>query len=201
MKRFRFLFFAAVLAGFAALAYAGLDDGKAAYDRAGYAKAYKEFKVSADQKYVKVQFDLGWTYEFGQGVPQNPPTSAKTMKIEFLQGSIDPQKVGELSGLSCRNEDHIVHLNISVDWPTDSITAEKTGYKRLVFWDKKNEYLFPEWSYFYLHGYYIIRGYFIVRSGGMHQGIISYAFEKIDDATIKMNPGVEEIEVTSSDCH
>ncbi len=127
--------------------------------------------------------------------------SAKTIKIEFLQGSIDPQKVGGLSWLACRNEDHIVHLDISVDWPMDSITVEKTGYKRLVFWDKENEYLFPEGSYYLLHGWYIAKGYFIARCGGMHQGIISYAFERIDDATIMLNPNVKEIKVTSSDCH
>ncbi len=127
--------------------------------------------------------------------------SAKTIKIEFLQGSIDPQKVGGLSGLACRNEDHIVHLDISIDWPVSSTTVEQTGYKRLVFWDKNTEYLFPEGSYFLLHAWYVVKGYFIVRCGGMHQGIISYAFEKIDDATVMLNPNVEETNATSSDCH
>jgi hypothetical protein len=41
MTRFKFLFFMAVLlVGFAALAYAGFNDGKAAYDRGDYAKAW-----------------------------------------------------------------------------------------------------------------------------------------------------------------
>ncbi len=127
--------------------------------------------------------------------------SAKTIKIELLQGKIDPQTVGALSGISCRNEDHIVHLDISVDWLGGSMETESSGYERLIFWNKKEEYLFPKGSYFYLHGSYIIKGYFIARSGGMHQGIISNAFEKVDDATIMLNPNVEEIKVTSSHCH
>jgi len=49
MKRFKFLLFAAVLAGFTALAYAGFDDGKATYDRGDFATAYKEFKLLAEQ--------------------------------------------------------------------------------------------------------------------------------------------------------
>jgi len=129
---------------------------------------------------------------------------AKTIKIEFLQGTIDPQKVGALYGLSCRNEDHIVHLDISVDWPKNSmnsVTLQETSYKQLVFWDKNAEYVFPIGSYYWLHDWYIIKGYFIVRCGGAHQAIISYAFEKIDDTTILLNPSVEEIKVTSSDCY
>jgi len=39
MIRFKFLLFAAVLNGFAALAYGGCDDGKAAYDRGDSVKA------------------------------------------------------------------------------------------------------------------------------------------------------------------
>jgi len=38
MKRIKFLFFVAVLVGFAALAYAGFDESMAAYDRGDYAK-------------------------------------------------------------------------------------------------------------------------------------------------------------------
>lgn len=126
--------------------------------------------------------------------------STKTIKIEFLQSGITPQTVGALSGLSCRNKDRIVHLDISIDWPDKSIEVEDSGYKRLVFWDKANEYLFPEGSYFYLHGSYIIRGYFIARSGGIHQGIVSNSFQKIDDVTVMLNPYVKEIKVSSSRC-
>src|SRR5271157_2493523 len=41
MTRFKLLLFVAVFVGFAAPAYAGYDEGKAAYDRGDYAKAYK----------------------------------------------------------------------------------------------------------------------------------------------------------------
>jgi hypothetical protein len=45
----------AALVGFAALAYAGLDDGKAAYDRGDYATAYKDFKPLAEQRDAEAQ--------------------------------------------------------------------------------------------------------------------------------------------------
>jgi|GEM_PF-788580 hypothetical protein len=49
MKEFKLLLVIAVLAGFHAIAYAGFDEGKAAYDRCDYATAYKEFKAAAEQ--------------------------------------------------------------------------------------------------------------------------------------------------------
>ncbi len=44
------------------LAYAGFDDGKAAYRRGDYAKAYTEFKKLAVQGHVKAQAWLGAMY-------------------------------------------------------------------------------------------------------------------------------------------
>ena len=71
MTRFRFLLFVALPAGFAVLAHAGFDDGKAAYDRGDYAKAYKEFKPLAEQGDIVAQFYLGVMYDFGRGVSQD----------------------------------------------------------------------------------------------------------------------------------
>jgi len=123
---------------------------------------------------------------------------AKTIQVEFLQAAISPQNVGALSGLACRNLDRIVHLDIAVEWPTDKTHPEIDDYKRLVFWDDETEYLFPNGSYFFLHGSWIIKGYFIARSGGMHQGVSSDSFEKIDDASVMLNPNVTETKVFRS---
>ncbi len=132
--------------------------------------------------------------------------AAKSIDIEFLQATINPRDVGELSGLACRNYDHVVHIDISVDWPSHSVDAEQSGYERLVFWTDRGkdgygtEYLFPKGSYFLLHGSYIVKGYFIVRTGGMHQGVSSVAFEKVDDATVLLNPAVKETKAKGSHC-
>src|SRR5215468_9961937 len=101
---------------------------------------------------------------------------AKTVTVEFLQGSITPKNIGSLAGLACRNYDHIVHLDISVNWPTKSSDVEQVDFQRLIFWDSKAEYLFSKDTYAYLHGEYVIKGYFIARNGGFHQGVTSRAF-------------------------
>jgi len=108
--------------------------------------------------------------------------------------------VENLNRLACRNYDHIVHLNISVDWPNEAREQETTDYKRLVFWNDNAEYLFPNGSYFWLHRSYVIDGYFIPRRGGMHQGIISVAFDEIDDAQVLLNPSVHELKAKGPGC-
>ncbi len=125
---------------------------------------------------------------------------AKTTTIEFLQGPISPKNVSSLAGLACRNYDHIVHLDISVNWPAKTSEAEQSDDQRLIFWNSTAEYLFPKGSYDFLHGDYVIKGYFIVRDGGFHQGSSSRAFEKVDDATVMLSPTVNERKAGGRGC-
>jgi hypothetical protein len=126
------------------------------------------------------------------------PGSAIT--VEFLQASIDPSRAGWLSGLACRNFDHVVHVDITVDWPERSLAVETAGYQRLIFWNETNEFLFPKDSFFLLRGSYVIKDYFVARSGGVHQGIASSAFEKVDDARAMLGSGLVENKMTSDRC-
>jgi len=131
---------------------------------------------------------------------KNATAPSNAFKVEFLQSPIDPSRAGWLAGLACRNLDQIVHLDISVDWPKESLDVETDGYRRLVFWNSTDEFLFPKDSFFLLHGSYVVKGYFIVRSGGIHQGITSSSFEKIDDAQVMLRPGLTENKMTSDRC-
>jgi hypothetical protein len=69
-----------------------------------------------------------------------------------------------------------------------------------AFWNSSDEFLFPNGSFFPLHGSYAIKGYFIVRSGGIHQGVASSSFEKIDDAQVMLRPGLTVNKMTSDRC-
>ncbi len=66
---------AALYAGFAlgltAPAWAGLDEGVAAYKRGDYATALREWRPLAEQGNANAQFFLGLMYGNGEGVPQD----------------------------------------------------------------------------------------------------------------------------------
>ncbi len=63
--------FAVLLVVLAAPAWAGWDEGVAAYYRGDYATALREFRVLAEQGDAKAQFSLGVMYRNGQGVTQD----------------------------------------------------------------------------------------------------------------------------------
>jgi hypothetical protein len=126
--------------------------------------------------------------------------NAQPINVEFLQAKIAPVNGRWLSGLACRNLDRIVHVDLSINWPRDKTAAETTDLKRLVFWNKEAEFLFPDGTYSLVHGSWAVKGYFIVRSGGTHQGMVSYAFEKIDDAAVSLNQNRQETKVKSARC-
>ena len=73
----------AVLLCTASLAYAGFDEGLAAYKKGNYAVALKEYKHAAKQGDASAQYNLGVMYGKGQGVPQDdaPQKWATTRKF------------------------------------------------------------------------------------------------------------------------
>ena len=62
---------AGVILGLTAPAWAGFDEGEAAYDRGDYAAALREFRPLAEQGNAKAQKYLGLIYVGDLGVPQD----------------------------------------------------------------------------------------------------------------------------------
>ncbi len=91
MTSFKFLLFVSLLGGFTALAYAGFDEGEAAYDRGDYARAYKEFRPLAEQGDADSQFYLGVMYDFGRGVSQDYIQAMKWFRRAAERGDGEAQ--------------------------------------------------------------------------------------------------------------
>jgi clan AA aspartic protease (TIGR02281 family) len=67
-------------------AYAGLNQGEAAYARGDYVKAYKEFKALAEQGDARMQFKVGQMNVNGTGVPQDNVEAVKWYHMAAEQG-------------------------------------------------------------------------------------------------------------------
>ena len=63
--------FAVLLVFLATPAWAGWDEYVAAYNRSDYATALRELRVLAEQGHASAQYNLGFMYDNGQGVPQD----------------------------------------------------------------------------------------------------------------------------------
>ncbi len=66
---------------------AGMD----AYDQNDYATAYREWLPLAEQGNAGAQFNLGWMYYQGKGVPEDRPEAVKWYRLAAEQGDVFAQ--------------------------------------------------------------------------------------------------------------
>ncbi len=72
-------------------AWAGFDEGVAAYKRGNYVTAAHEFRLLAEQGDARVQFALAAMYDNGQGVPQDHAAAVKWHRLAAEQGNASAQ--------------------------------------------------------------------------------------------------------------
>ncbi len=83
--------FAVLLVVLAAPAWAGFDEGMAAYNRGDYATALREWRPLADQGDAVAQYNLGAMYDEGLGVPQDYVQAVKWSRKAAEQGHASAQ--------------------------------------------------------------------------------------------------------------
>ncbi len=65
--------------------------GLGAYNKGDFATALREWTPLAEQGNAGAQFNLGWMYKYGKGVPQDDKTAVKWYKLAAEQGNADAQ--------------------------------------------------------------------------------------------------------------
>jgi len=83
--------FAVLLVVLATPAWAGLDEGIAAYKRFDYATAVREWRPLAEQGDAVAQYYLGNMYRTGQGVPQDYAEAERWNRRAVEQGNVSAQ--------------------------------------------------------------------------------------------------------------
>ena len=87
----RVLFAAVLSLWLTTSAWAGFDEGVAAYDRGDYATAFEEMLPIAEQGHASAQFNLGNRYANGEGVPQDYAVAMKWYRLAAEQGPVQPR--------------------------------------------------------------------------------------------------------------
>ncbi len=77
--------------GLTAPAWAGMSEGRAAYDRGDYATAIREWRPLAKQGVAEAQFELGLQYLNGDGVPHDDTKAMKWWRKAAEQGHAKAQ--------------------------------------------------------------------------------------------------------------
>ncbi len=100
--------FAVLLVVLAAPAWAGWDEGVAAYDRGDYATALREWRPIAEQGNASAQYNLGVMYYNGVGVPQDDAEAAKWFRKAADQGNASAQfNLGVMYGHGYGVQDYV----------------------------------------------------------------------------------------------
>lgn len=86
LRAIGFAIAAALWFAFATAAWAGIDDGVAAYDKGDYTTAMAELRPLADAGDARAQFYLGEIYEGGLGVDQNDAQALEWYRRAAEQG-------------------------------------------------------------------------------------------------------------------
>ncbi len=76
---------------FAPALHAGLDEGLAAYKAGDYASALREFRPLAEQGNASAQYNLGFMYDIGRGVPQDYKQAVTWYRKAAEQGNAGAQ--------------------------------------------------------------------------------------------------------------
>ena len=75
-----------LLVSLAASAWAGFDEGFAAYERGDYETALREWEPLAEHGLAEAQYNLGVMYSKGQGVPRDDAEAVKWYRMAAAQG-------------------------------------------------------------------------------------------------------------------
>ena len=95
-------------------AWADFDDSVEAYNSGDYATALQEFQPLAEQGDAKAQFNLGFMYDNGKGVPENDAEAAKWYRKAAEQGDVMAQY--SLGGMYFRGEGVSQNFTEAVKW-------------------------------------------------------------------------------------
>ena len=85
-----------LLVSLATPAWAGFDEGWAAYQRGDYVTALRELKPLAEQGHAEAQNNLGVKYSEGQGVPQDYVQAHLWYNLAAAQGNDNARKNREI---------------------------------------------------------------------------------------------------------
>ncbi len=91
MTRRLMILMIALIMSLATPAWAGFDEGVAAYERGDYETALREFRPLAEQGDADAQYNLGLMYDEGRGVPEDDAEAVKWYRKAAEQGDAEAQ--------------------------------------------------------------------------------------------------------------
>lgn len=135
-------------------------------------------------------------------VPTPSQSAAQRLVVRFT-GSIDSSNAAAFTKAVAGEVDKVIGLAVRIepsqdgDLPTKGYIAEG-GEGFLLFKrsspDEGGIEIVSSRQTALLHGELVLDGFFVVKSGGMHQGTVSFGLEPTDEGAVRLNPALQIVE-------
>ncbi|WP_271068615.1 hypothetical protein [Caulobacter sp. NIBR1757] len=124
-------------------------------------------------------------------VPADAAAATPKRTVPRLVGAVTPGNAARYTTFIADRLDQVVALRLSVtpgsdgDFKASNYLAQVSGdlfmvFKRAGATEGGIEVVLPKGEARLVGGAYVVEGFFVVRSGGMHQGTLSYGLERMD---------------------
>lgn len=123
-----------------------------------------------------------------------------TLTLLRITGTVTADNATRFTEFVAEHQDKVIGLQVRVtpgtptDFAAKHYLAESDDRLFVVFKRGDDEggieVVAPKGEAVWLHGEYVLDGFYVVKSGGMHQGTLSYGLEKTDEGVIRANPNV-----------
>lgn len=114
--------------------------------------------------------------------------------ITVLKGEVDDANLQRVSSLIADANDSVIGLKLRFNTPGNdqwsvAVQDDDSGY----IFDGEIE-LNVSGGAFWVNGALSLDGFWLVKYGGMHQGILSFGLQPVDEAQIRLNTGIRLVE-------
>lgn len=118
-------------------------------------------------------------------------SSAAAISVDRIEGSVSPSTLPKFADLIANHLDQIVGLKVAVE-AVDQADMVAHANGQFAVWVPGGDFeIVASRGFSYQHGAYVFDGYFLVKSGGMHQGVLSYGLEQVDEAQVLLTPDIK----------
>lgn len=112
--------------------------------------------------------------------------------VEELRGTVDDASYPRFERFVTGHLDQVIGLRLDVQSSSDGHVSVSGEDGQFVISRTTNaaDEIVASSGYGYLHGAYRFDGFFIVKSGGIHQGVMSYGLLPVSEALVRLNAAV-----------
>lgn len=125
--------------------------------------------------------------------------SAQILTVPAVEGNVALTTVDAFSNAIDERLDNVIGLKVRIEPPSPAelrggyYADADEGYLNVGLsagvGEGGYEIIIRE-GFRWEHGGWVVDGFYLVKSGGMHQGIISYGLDRVDEATARLNSAV-----------